>query len=88
MPGLFTASNYVLPAGSAKPGDTLEIFATGLGATAAAVAPGLVFSGAYPTTATPTVAVPADLAAGTYPVVVTQAGASSPSTALLKIVTE
>lgn len=112
MPGLFTASNYVLPAGSAKPGDTLEIFATGLGATTAAVAPGLVFSGAYPTATTPTVAiggsnaavlyaglvgaglyqinltVPSGLAAGTYPVVLTQAGASSPSTALLKIVAE
>ena len=124
MPGLFTASNYVLAArpvdgviingtgAAAKPGDVLEIFATGLGATATVVSPGLVFSGAYPTTATPAVAiggtnaavlyagligaglyqinlaVPAGLATGTYPVVVTQSGANSPSTALLKIVAE
>jgi uncharacterized protein (TIGR03437 family) len=120
MPGLFTASNYVLAVrpsdgailngtGAAKPGDVLEIFATGLGATTTAVPAGLVFSGAYATTSTPAVAiggqtatvsysgligaglyqinltVPSSLAAGTYPVVVTQSGSSSPSTALLKI---
>ena len=70
MPGIFTSSNYVLAArpsdgaiitgtGSptAKPGDILEIFATGLGATTPAVAPGLVFSGACATTTTPTVTI-------------------------------
>jgi uncharacterized protein (TIGR03437 family) len=69
-----------------------------------------VWSGAYATTSTPTVAigdktaailysgiigaglyqinltVPSGLAAGTYQVVVTQSGSSSPATALLKIV--
>jgi uncharacterized protein (TIGR03437 family) len=120
MPGIFTASNYVLavrPADStiidgtvaAHPGDVLEIFATGLGATAAGVPPGLVFSGAYETSAMPAVAignanapvsyrglngaglyrinltVPSGLAAGTCTVAVTQNGAASPSTALLKI---
>ena len=96
-------------AAAAKAGDVLEIFATGLGATAAAVAPGLVFSGNYPTTATPAVTiggvpaavsysgligaaldqinltVPASLAPGTYPVVLTQNGVPSPATAMLKI---
>jgi uncharacterized protein (TIGR03437 family) len=130
MPGLFTASNYVLAArpsdgviingtgasaagystaAAARPGDVLEVFATGLGATTTAVAPGLVFSGAYATASAPTVAIgsttapvlysgligaglyqinltiPAGLAAGTYPVVVTQSGVSSPTTAVLKI---
>ncbi|MGD0774924.1 MAG: hypothetical protein ABSC05_19085 [Candidatus Solibacter sp.] len=131
MPGLFTASNYVLAArpsdgviingtgataagyttvAAARPGDVLEIFATGLGDTTTAVAPGLVWAGAYATTNTPTVSigattatvlysgligaglyqinftVPSGLAAGTYPVVVTQSGVSSPTTAVLKIV--
>jgi uncharacterized protein (TIGR03437 family) len=96
-------------AAAAKPGDVLEIFATGLGATSPAVAPGLVFSGAYATAAAPAVSiggqpatvlysgligaglyqlnitVPGTLAAGTYPVVVTQSSVSSPSTAQLKI---
>ena len=130
MPGLFTASNYVLAvrpsdgviingtgdavagyttAAAARPGDVVEIFATGLGVTTTAVPPGLVWSGAYATTATPTVTigdktvtplysgligaglyqinltVPYGLAAGTYPVVVTQGGSSSPATALLTI---
>jgi uncharacterized protein (TIGR03437 family) len=73
------------------------------------MASGLVFSGAYATTRTPTVTiggtaatvlycgligaglyqinvtVPSDLAAGTYPVVVTQGEASSPTTAVMKI---
>jgi uncharacterized protein (TIGR03437 family) len=99
-------------AAAAKAGDVLEIFATGLGATTTAVAPGLVFSGAYATTDMPAVniggkpatvmysgligaglyqinlTVPVGLAAGTYPVVVTQSGSSSPSTALLKIVAD
>jgi uncharacterized protein (TIGR03437 family) len=123
MPGLFTSSNYVLavrPADGAvldsattpaKPGDTLEIFGTGLGATSPAMPPGLVFSAAYACASLPSVTiggatasvayagligaglyqinltVPASLAAGTYPVIVTQNGASSPSTALLAIAT-
>ena len=130
MPGLFTASNYVLAvrpsdstiingtgaaasgyttAAAARPGDILEIYATGLGATTPAVPPGLVFSGADPATSLPTVTiggstatvswcglvgaglyqinvtVPASLAAGTYPVVVTQNGVQSPSSAVLKV---
>jgi uncharacterized protein (TIGR03437 family) len=103
-------SGYTTTA-SANPGDVLEIFGTGLGATTPSVASGLVFSGAYATTRTPTVTiggagarvlycgligaglyqinltVPSDLAAGTYPVVVTQGEASSPTTAVLKIAT-
>ena len=103
MPGLFTPA-------SARPGDTIELYATGLGATTTPVPPGLVFSGAYPATALPTVTiggsnaqvsycglvaaglyqinvtVPASLSVGTYPVVVTQNGVQSPSTAVLKIV--
>jgi uncharacterized protein (TIGR03437 family) len=42
---------------SAKPGDVLEFFATGLGATSTPVAPGLVFSGAYQTVGTPSVTI-------------------------------
>ncbi len=43
---------------SAKPGDVLSIYATGLGATTPAVAPGMVFSGTYAATATlPTVTI-------------------------------
>ena len=102
------ASGYSTTA-AAKPGDILEIFGTGFGATTETVPPGLVFSGAYSTTSTPAVAigsasatvlysglvgpglyqinitVPSSLAAGEYPVVVTQDGVSSPSTAKLKI---
>ena len=131
MPGLFTASNYVLavrPSDStiingtgatasgyattaaAHPGDVLELYATGLGATATSVDPGLAFSGTYYTSVTnPTVTignaaadvmwsglvgaglfqinltVPTSLAAGTYPVIVSQAGVSSPSTAVMNI---
>ena len=130
MPGLFTASNYVLAVrasddvmingtgapvlgytttAAAKPGDVLEIFGTGLGATTPSVASGLVFSRAYSATSTPTVTiggtaaavsycwltgagfyqisltVPGGMAAGTHPVVVTQAEVSSPSTAVIKI---
>lgn len=130
LPGLFTASNYVLAvrysdsaivngtgaaasgyttAAAAHPGDILEIYATGLGATTTTVAPGLVFSGAYATTVTPTVTiggtnaavsycgligaglyqinltVPTSLTAGTYPVVVSLNGVSSPTTAVMKI---
>lgn len=103
-----TVSGYTTSA-SAKPGDVLEIFATGLGSTTTSIAPGLVFSAAYATTNTPTVTiggaaatvsysgligaglyqinitVPSSLAAGTYPIVVTQSGVSSPSTAILKV---
>jgi uncharacterized protein (TIGR03437 family) len=132
LPGLFTASNYVLAvrssdsviingtgaaasgyttAAAAHPGDILKIYATGLGDTTTTVAPGLVFSGAYATTAMPTVTiggtvatvlysgligaglyqinltVPSSLTTGTYPVVVTQNGVSSPTTAVMKITT-
>jgi len=96
-------------AASANAGDVLELFGTGLGSTTTAVAPGLVFSGAYATTATPTVTiggvsatvlysglvgaaldqinvmVPINLASGTYPVVLTQSGSSSPATAMLTV---
>jgi uncharacterized protein (TIGR03437 family) len=78
MPGIFTASNYVLAvrfsdsaiingtgaaspgystSASARPGDVLSIFATGLGATTPAVAPGLVFSGYDANTTFPTVTI-------------------------------
>lgn len=134
LPGLFTASNYVLAvrpsdstiingtgatytgypsAAAANPGDILELYATGLGATVTSVDPGLEFSGTYYTSiANPTVTigsaaadvmwsglvgaglfqinltVPASLAAGTYPVIVTQGGVSSPSTAVMNIATK
>jgi uncharacterized protein (TIGR03437 family) len=102
------ASGYTTAA-AARPGDILEIYATGLGATTPAVPPGMVFSGADPATSLPTVTiggstatvswcglvgaglyqinvtVPASLAAGTYPVVVTQNGVQSPSSAVLKV---
>jgi uncharacterized protein (TIGR03437 family) len=102
------AAGYTTAAG-AKPGDTLEIFGTGLGATNTTVLPGLVFSSAYATTATPAVTiggtaanvsysgligaglyqinitVPSTLAAGTYPVVATVQGVSSPTTAVVKV---
>jgi uncharacterized protein (TIGR03437 family) len=42
---------------------------------------GLIGAGLYQINVT----VPADMAAGTYPVVVTQSGVSSPTTAVLKI---
>ena len=122
LPGLFTASNYVLAVrpddgtvidgtgtSVARPGDVLEIYGTGLGSTTGAVAPGRLFSGSYETTARAAVTiggtpadvsycrlvrpglyriqltVPADMPGGTYPVVVTQSGVSSPATAMLKI---
>ncbi len=121
LPGLFTSSNYVLAVrtkdatiingtgDTVHPGDALELYATGMGETTTAIPPGLVFSGAYPTTNTPTVTiggkdaavsfsglvgpglyqinvtVPTGLAAGTYPVIVTQHGVSSSSTAVMKI---
>ena len=44
-------------AAAANPGDVLSLYATGLAATTTSVAPGLVFSGAYPTSATPTVTI-------------------------------
>jgi uncharacterized protein (TIGR03437 family) len=59
QPGLFTASNYVqavrvsdgaiVTQTGARPGDVLELFGTGFGPTTPAIAPGLVFQGAYPT---------------------------------------
>jgi uncharacterized protein (TIGR03437 family) len=121
IPGLFTSSNYVLAvrwgdsavlssaSTPARPGDILEIFGTGFGDTTTAVAPGLVFSGAYATTSLPKVTiggtkadvaycgligaglyqinltVPSGLAAGTYPVVATIDGVSSPTTAVMTI---
>jgi uncharacterized protein (TIGR03437 family) len=61
LPGLFTASGYVIgvrvrdgaiinSVTGAKPGDTLELFATGLGPASPTPAAGLVFSGADPVT--------------------------------------
>jgi len=44
-------------AAAANPGDVLSLYATGLAATTTSVAPGLVFSAAYPTSATPTVTI-------------------------------
>jgi len=124
MPGVFTSANCVLavrPAdgtvldgtgASARPGDVLEIFGTGMGPTAPAAAAGLVFSDARAAIATPTVTiggdaapvsycglvgaglyqinltVPSSLGTGTYPVVVTQGGVSSPSTAVLKVASD
>jgi uncharacterized protein (TIGR03437 family) len=96
-------------AAAAAPGDALEIYGTGFGATSTGVLPGLVFSGAYPTVNSPTVTiggspatvlycgligaglyqinviVPSALASGTYPVVATQDGVSSPASALMRI---
>ncbi len=43
--------------GAVKAGDTLELFATGLGAAQTPVPAVLVFSGAYPTSATPHVTI-------------------------------
>ena len=60
LPGLFAVSNFaqavrvsdgtVVTGVAVKPGDVLELYGTGFGPTATAVDPGLVFSGAYPTT--------------------------------------
>jgi uncharacterized protein (TIGR03437 family) len=50
------ASGYTT-AISAQPGDVLEIFANGLGATAPSVEPGTVFTGSYPTASSPTVTI-------------------------------
>lgn len=60
LPGLFAVSNYaqavrvsdgaVFTGVAVKPGDVLELYGTGFGPTATTVDPGLVFSGAYPTT--------------------------------------
>jgi uncharacterized protein (TIGR03437 family) len=50
-------------------------------ATAPVLYSGLIGAGLYQINVT----VPADMAAGTYPVVVTQSGVSSPTTAVLKI---
>jgi len=44
-----TSAGYVTAAG-AKPGDVLELYGTGFGTTTPAVAPGVVFQGAAPTT--------------------------------------
>ena len=69
MPALFTSSNYVLAVrpfdsaiidgtgAAARPGDILELYGTSLGDTSTTIAPGLVFSGAYPTTETPAVTI-------------------------------
>jgi uncharacterized protein (TIGR03437 family) len=50
VPGYSTAA-------AAQPGDILEVYATGLGETAPAVAAGLVFQGDSPTTTRPTVTI-------------------------------
>src|SRR5207248_2424783 len=42
---------------AANPGDVLELYGTGFGLTSPSVPSGLVFSGAYPTTAAPTVTI-------------------------------
>jgi uncharacterized protein (TIGR03437 family) len=55
--GTGAAMTSYTTAAAAKPGDILAIYATGLGATATTVPAGLVFSGAYPTTSTPTVTI-------------------------------
>ena len=93
MPGLFGASGYVTAA-PIRAGDTFQLLATGLGAAPAEmpaaaiggkaatvsssllVAPGLYKIG---------VTVPGDLPAGTYPVVITIGGVSSPATAKVKV---
>ncbi len=110
--GIGAAVSGYATAAAANPGDILEIYATGLGATTTSVDPGLDFSGTYYTSATfPTVTiggtqadvlwsglvgaglfqinitVPASLATGTYPVIVTQAGISSPSSAVMNVAT-
>ncbi len=55
--GTGSAAPGYTTAESAKPGDVLSVFATGLGDTTTAVAPGLVFSNAYATTTTPAVTI-------------------------------
>lgn len=50
------ASGYTTAA-AAKAGDVLEVYGTGFGPTTTTIAPGLVFSGAYPTTNTVTVTI-------------------------------
>ena len=68
LPGLFVQGNYalavrvsdsaVIGTGTAvKAGDVLELYGTGFGPTATTVAPGLVFSGAYPATNAVTVTI-------------------------------
>lgn len=63
-PGLFTVSGYlaaVTPAGSlvtsAKPGDVIQLYGNGFGATNPAAPIGTVFTGSYPLAATPTVTI-------------------------------
>jgi uncharacterized protein (TIGR03437 family) len=53
-------------AAAAQPGDILSIYATGLGETLAAVPPGLVFSGAYATSAKPSVTIGGSVAEVLY----------------------
>ncbi len=55
--GTGAAAGSFATSASAKPGDVLELFANGLGATANGIQPGTVFSGAYATTTTPTVTI-------------------------------
>ncbi len=55
--GTGAAESGYTTATAAKPGDTLELFGTGFGATTPAMAAGLVFTGAYPTTNPVTVTV-------------------------------
>jgi uncharacterized protein (TIGR03437 family) len=68
MPAFFTSSGYVaavrntdgaIITGSvpAKPGDELQLYATGFGPTTPTIAPGLVFQGAAPTTNAVTVTI-------------------------------
>jgi uncharacterized protein (TIGR03437 family) len=68
LPGLFTKSNYVSAvrvsdsallsaAIPAKAGDVIELYGTGFGPTTTTVAPGLVFTGAYPTSNNVTVTI-------------------------------
>lgn len=67
LPGFFVSSNYVAAVRSdgtiitgtqpAKSGDVLQLFGTGFGPTDPAVAPGLVFTGAYSLTNTVTITI-------------------------------
>jgi len=68
LPGLFSQNGYILAvrvsdsaiingAGSVAAGDVLELYGTGFGPTSPAGTPGLVFSGAYPTTNAVTVTI-------------------------------
>ena len=107
--GTGNAESGFSTAAAAGPGDVVALFGTGFGPTDPSVTPGLIFSGAYPTTNKVTVTIggvaaevlwaglaaagldqinvkiPSTLPDGDHIVIANVAGASTQSTALLKI---